>query len=321
MLKSVVRLAALAALGLAAVAAQAQGYPNRPIKLVVPYSAGGMPDSFSRSLAQRLTERLGQPVIIENKPGASLVIGTDSVAKAAPDGYTLLLGSASSLAANVGAFKKLPYDPVKDFAPVSLGFNLPFYLIVHRDVPANSVKELVALAKAKPGEYTFASLGNGTTLHLAAEMFRKMAGIDLLHVPYSTANMTPHVVSGQVHMVFDGGQMLPHVKAGSLKLLAVTTPARLEHFPNVPTMMEAGVPGYELVSWFGIVAPAGTPKAAVDLLSREIRDIVVQPAFRERFMAAGIQPVGSTPEEFAALIKRDIPKWSRLVVDAGIKPE
>ena len=311
-----------AILGAAALLAQAQDYPTRSIKLVIPYPPGGIADTFTRALAQQLSERLGQPMLAENKPGASAIIGAEAAAKSPPDGYTLLLGSISSLATNVAMFRKLPYDPLKDFAPVSMVFYTPLFLVVNPGVPANSVQELVAYAKAHPGAVNFGSVGYGTAIHLAAELFKSLAGIDIVHVPYKgSSQVLPDIVGGRVQMVFDGGTFLAQVKAGKLRLLAVTSAKRLESVPEAPTMAEAGIPGYEMAIWFGVVAPAGTPKPVVDRLSREIAEVVKQPAFRKRFVESGVEPLANTPEAFAELIASEIRKWITLVKDAGVRPQ
>lgn len=309
-------------LGLAALVAQAEDYPGKPVKFIIPYPPGGLADTFARTLGQKLSERLGQPVVPDNKPGANLIIGTEAVAKAPADGYTLLLGSVSSLAINVGAYKKLPYDPVRDFSPVSLAFYTPLYLIIGPDLPVNSVKDLIAYAKSRPGILSFASIGHGTSLHLAGEMLKTMAGIDILHVPYKgTTTALPDILNGRVNMIFDGGAMLPQAQAGKVRLLAVTGSKRVASLPEVPTMAEAGVPGYELIIWFGVTAPAGTPRPIVSRLSREIGEIQKQPAFKERFAASGVELATTTPEAFAELIKHDIQKWTKLLRDAGVAPQ
>jgi tripartite-type tricarboxylate transporter receptor subunit TctC len=303
-------------------AAAQEAWPSKPITFVVTAPPGGIADAYCRALGQRLTQRLGVPVLVENKPGGSLIIGAQAVAKAPPDGYTYLLGSVTSLAINVGAFKKLPYDPSKDFAPVSLAFYTPLYLMTSPKLPANSVKELIALAKSKPGKLTYASLGHGTSLHLAAESFKALAGIDLVHLPYKGATTAfPDLTEGRVDMIFDGGAMLPQAEAGKLKLLAVTSPERMSSTPKVPTMAEAGVAGYDLVLWFGFVAPAGVPKPIVDRMAREVADIVREPAFRERFAGMGLEPTSSTPEAFQGLIAKDTKKWVKLLHDAGVEPQ
>jgi tripartite-type tricarboxylate transporter receptor subunit TctC len=297
-------------------------YPEKPVKLIVPYPPGGIADHFARALGEQLAERLRQSVVPENKPGGSLIIGTDAAAKSPPDGYTILLASVSGLAINAAAFKKLPYDPVKDFSPISLGFYTPLYLVVSPELPVKNLQELIALAKAKPGTLSFASLGRGSSLHLAAELFKAMAAIDIVHVPYKgTTTALPDLMAGRVNMIFDGGAMFSQAQAGKVRLLATTSPQRLDSLPNLPTMSEAGVPGYEVVIWFGIVAPAGTPKPIVERLAREIADIVKQPAFKQRFAGTGIEPVSNTPEAFAEVIRKDTLKWTKVVRDAGVPQE
>jgi tripartite-type tricarboxylate transporter receptor subunit TctC len=304
------------------VSAHAQGYPNKPINFIVPYPPGGIADNYSRALSRRLSERLGQPVTIDNRPGGSLIVGTQAAAKSPADGYTLLLASVSSLAINAGAFKKLPYDPVRDFSPVSLVFYTPMYLMVSPSLPVQSVKDLIALAKAKPGKLSYASLGHGTSLHLAAESLKLATGIDLLHVPFKgTTTALPDVMEGRVDMIFDGGAFLTLAAAGKLRLLAVTSPQRISSLPQVPTMAEAGVPGYDIIIWFGVVAPAGTPKPVVDRLAREIAEIVKEPTFRERIVATGGEPMSNTPDAFARLIQNETRKWTKLLQDAGIEPQ
>jgi tripartite-type tricarboxylate transporter receptor subunit TctC len=317
------RCIALGALMIGLGVAQAQGYPNKPVKFVIPYPPGGLADTFARTLGQQLADRLGQSVIPENKPGGSLIIGTDAVAKSPPDGYTLLLASSSGLALNVAAFRKLPYDPLRDFAPVSLAFYTPLYLVINPDLPVHSVRELIAYAKSNPGALSFASLGHGSSLHLAGEMFKNLAGIQILHVPYKgTTTALPDLMSGRVSMMFDGGAFLPQVQAGKVRLLAVTSTKRLDSLPDVPTMAEAGVPGYEVVFWFGVVAPAGTPRPIVDRLSREVNEIVKMPSFKERLSGFGnIQLASNTPEAFSELIRSDIRAWSKVLKDAGVEPQ
>ena len=312
-----------AVLTIAATTTLAQTWPNKPVRIIVPYPPGGVGDTFTRSLAQHLSERLGQPVLIENKPGASQIIGAELAAKAAPDGYTLFLGSVTSLAINLRSQKKLPYDPLRDFAPVSLCFASPLYLVVNPALPAGSVAELIALARAKPGQLTFASVGQGGSLHLAGELFKSMAGVDMTHNPYKgSAPALADVIGGQVSMIFDVGvSALPQVRAGKLRALAITAGRRSEGTPEYPTIAEAGVPGYEASIWFGIVAPAGTPAPLVARLSREIAQIVRTPAIRERFVPLGLDLIGGTPEEFAATIRSEIPKWARVLQDARVEPE
>ncbi len=317
------RLLALVLLGCCASLAQAQPYPNKPVKLVIPYPPGGIADTVARLLLQGITDKYGTNFIPDNRPGGSLIIGTDAVAKSPPDGYTLLFASTSSLAINVGAFKKLPYDPVKDFTPVSLVFSMSQLLMIAPDLPISNVKELVAYAKAKPGSLSYASLGHGSTLHLAGEQLKNRAGIDILHVAYKgTTTALPDLMAGRVSMMFDGGALIPQAETGKLRLLATTSKKRLESMPNVPTMDESGVPGFETSLWFGLVAPAGTPKPIVNLTAKQIADIVTQPAFRERLKKFGnVQPESNTPEAFTKLIASDIQMWRKDLKDAGVEPQ
>ncbi|HMN81275.1 MAG TPA: tripartite tricarboxylate transporter substrate binding protein [Burkholderiaceae bacterium] len=303
--------------------AGAQSWPERPLRFIIPYPPGGLADSFARAMSDHLAQRLGQQVVVDNRPGGSLVIGTEVAARSPADGYTILLASSTSLGLNASAFKKLPYDPVKDFAPISVAFYTPLYLIVSNSVPVNNVRDLIQYAKANPGKLSFASLGHGSSLHLAGEMFRRIAAIDILHVPYKgTTTALPDLLSGQVSMIFDGGAFLPQVQAGKAKLLAVTSTSRLESAPDVPTMAEAGLPGYEVDFWFGIVAPAGTPRPVVDRLAGEIATIVRTRSFTDRLSAYGnMRPFTNTPDRFAALIKEDIRKWDQILKDSGVEPQ
>ena len=312
-----------AVLSVCAMAAHAQAYPAKPIKFVIPYPPGGMADTYARALGQALSDRVSQPVVVENKPGGSLIIGTDAAAKSPADGYTILLASVSSLALNVSAFRKLPYDPLKDFSPVAITFHLPLFLMVNADLPVKSVRELIAYAKANPGKLSFASLGHGSSLHIAGETFKNMAGIDILHVPYKgTTTALPDLVSGRVSMIFDGGAFLPQVQAGKVKLLAVTSPRRLDSMPEVPTLAEAGVPGYDLSFWFGVVTPGGAPRPIVDKLSRDINEITKTSAFRERMASFNnMQLMTGTPEQMGEQIKGDIVLWQKLLKDAGVEPQ
>jgi tripartite-type tricarboxylate transporter receptor subunit TctC len=314
-----------AALTLAVVGpAHAQAWPARPVRIVVPYPPGGIGDTVTRALAQGLADGLGQPFVIDNKPGASQMIGAELVAKAQPDGHTLFLGSVSSLAINVNSQKKLGYDPLKDFAPVSMAFYSPLYLVVNPSVPARSVPELIALAKAQPGKLTFASIGQGGSIHLAGELFRSMAGLDMVHVAYKgSAPALTDVIGGQVSLMFDAGvSALPQVRAGKLRGLAVTSSRRSASTPELPTVAEAGsLPGYEATIWFGLVAPAGTPREAVQRLSQELVRITRQAALRERFAPQGVELSATTPEEFADIIRAEIPKWGKVLKDANVAPE
>jgi tripartite-type tricarboxylate transporter receptor subunit TctC len=320
-------LGAYALLNLASAGAQtptvSPGYPNRPLRYIVPYTPGGLGDTFSRAVAQGLTERMGQPVVIENRPGASQAIGAEATARSAPDGYTIFMGTQSGLVLNTIARKSLPYDPLRDFAPISLLFTTPLYLVVHPAVAVNSVQELIAAAKARPGHFTFASIGAGSSLHLAAEMFKTRANVDIVHVPYKgSAPAIADLLSGQVHMMFEGGvTALPHVRNGKLRALAATGRKRASAMPHLPTMDEAGLPSFDVTVWFGLVAPAGVPRPIIDRLNREVGETLRAPGTAEKFAAAGIEITPSTPEELGERIRSDLPYWTKVMRDAGIQPE
>ena len=318
------RALAFVACALALPLSGAQGYPNRAVKIVVPYPPGGIGDTVTRALAQGMAEQMGQPFVIDNKPGASQMIGAELVAKAPADGYTLFLGSVTSLAINVSSQKKMNYDPARDFAPVAMAFFSPLYLVVNPVVPAANVRELIALAKAQPGKLSFASIGQGGSIHLAGELFRSMAGLDMTHVPYKgSAPALIDVIGGQVSLMFDAGvSALPQVRAGKLRGLAVTSAKRSAAAPELPTVAEAGnLPGYEATIWFGLVAPAATPRDVVARLSQEFARVARQPALRERFAPQGVELASTTPEEFADIIRAEIPKWGKVLRDANVAPE
>ena len=294
-----------------------QAYPAKPVRIIAPYPAGGLGDIMPRALGASLTEQLGQQFIVENRPGASQMIGAQLAAKAAPDGYTLFLGSVTSLAINVSAQKKLPYDPLRDFAPVSLCFSTPLYLVVNPVVPARSVKELIALVRARPGKLTFASGGAGSSNHLAGELFKFLIGGDIVHVPYKGAGPAMiDVVGGHVDMMFEGAA-INYAKDGKVRALAVSSARRSPVAPDLPTMQEAGVPGYESTIWFGIVAPAATPAPIVNRLSQEMAKALAQPLLRERLSTVNL--IGSTPDEFSAHIRAEIPKWRKVIESAKIR--
>ena len=303
-------------------AAHAQGtYPDRPIKLIVPFPAGGATDLIARTLGQKLGEALGKPVVVENKPGAAAALGTDLVAKSPPDGYTLVLGISSSMVVGP-VYTKVPYDPVRDFAPISIATVSPFALVVHPSVPAKSVRELVALAKEKPGELNVASFGSGSSSHLTAELFKAMAGVNLTHVPYKGGPPAlQDLIAGRVQVMFDiVSSVRAHIEAGRVRALAVTGPRRSPVAPEIPAVAET-LPGFESSAWFGILAPAGTPEPIIRRLNTEIVRIVKGPDLKELYAKQAMEPVGSTPEEFAAVIKADLAKWAKVIKDAGIKPE
>ena len=315
----------LAALALAACAggALAQAWPARPVKIVVPYPPGGVSDLFARILAQQMQESLGQPFIAENRPGASQMVGAMAVARAPADGYTFFLGSTTSIALNPSTQKNIQYDPVKDFAPVSLAMTMPLFLVVNPSVPATNVKELIAALKANPSKYTYASIGNGSSLHLAGEMFKTLTGTQMTHVPYKgSAPGIVDIVAGLVSLSFDpGASSLPSVKAGKLRALAVTSTTRTSLMPELPTMIEAGVPGYEATVWFGMLAPAGTPAPIVNRFSQEMNRLLRLQANRERFVPHAVELTPNTPEEFGAMIRHDITRYAKVLKDAGVQPE
>ena len=296
-------------------------YPNKPVRLVVPFGAGGTGDILARVIGQHLSTGLGQQVVIDNRPGAGGNIGADVVAKAAPDGYTLLLAANSTHGANVSLYKKMPFDPVKDFAPVTLLASVSNLLLVHPSVPANSIKELIALAKSKPGQLNFASSGNGTSTHLAGELFKSMAGVDIVHIPYkSGAPAVTDLLSGHVTMLFNSTlAVLPHVKAGKLKALGISSVYRSPVLPEMPTIAESGLPGFEVTAWFGILAPAGTPKEIIHRLHAEIVKVLRLPEVKARLSDQGAEPVGNTPERFAAYIQAEIAKWAEVVKVSGAR--
>lgn len=304
-------------------AAIAQTYPSKPVRLLVPSTPGGSVDTLARTLAPRLSEKWGQQMVVENRPGAGGAIAGELTARAPADGYTLIIGTVASMATNVSLQKKLPYDPTRDFAPITLVATQNLMLLIHPSIPAKSVKELVGLAKAKPGQLSFASAGNGTGGHLSGELFKLLAGIDLLHIPYKgVAPALVDVVSGQVSMTFASllsGQ--PHSKSGRLRALAVTGAQRSPAVPELPTMQEAGVKDYESATWYGILAPAGTPGDIVNKLNNEIVAILKQPDVRERLSHEGAEPVGNTPQQFGAFIRSEIAKWGRVIRAAGIRAE
>ena len=310
----------LLSLGWLSSGAQAQSYPSRPIRLVVPYPAGGPTDLLARIVATRLGDKLGQPVIIDNKSGASGMVGAEAVARAAPDGYTLL-ANASIHVINPSLYAKPRYDAIADFAPVSNLADVPLVLALNAKVPARSVKELAALAKSANPPLAFASAGNATSQHLSGEAFKIAAGVDMLHVPYKgSAPALTDLIGGQVQLMFDSlPSSMPFIKAGTIRPLAVTTARRSTALPDVPTVAESGFPGFSISTWYGVWAPAATPPAIVQRLSQEIAADVRLPEVREQFAGMGAEPVGNTPEEFAAFTKTELAKWARIVKQSGAK--
>jgi len=308
---------ALAAVLALAGPASAQDYPTRPIRLMVPFTPGGGTDLLARIVAQKMSEGLGQPIVVDNRPGANTLIATEALVRAAPDGYTLLM-QTNNLAANPTLYRgKISFDTVKDIAPVSLVAGNPHVLVVNPSVPATNLKEYIALAKAKPGTIIFASAGSGTVNHLSGELLKMLAGIDILHVPYKgSGSVMPDLLGGQVNSLFAAMPTVTgYIKEGKLRAIAVTTPKRFKGLPNVPTIAEQGYPGYDFSSWFGIIAPAGTPKPVIDRLQREVVKALKDPGVQERLHDYEI--FGSTPEEFGAFIRADIEKQAKLIKASG----
>ncbi len=314
-------LAAL--LALAHAVALAQGYPNKAIKIIVPFPPGGGTDIGTRIIAQKLSEAWGQPVLVENRGGAAGIVGTEATAKSAPDGYTIMMGNIGTHAINVSLYKKLPYDPVKDFAPISHVAGLPLFVLVHPSVKVTSIKELIALAKAQPGKLDYSSSGSGGSMHVAAELFKNMTGTHMVHIPYKGGGpAVADLLAGQVPVSFATVlETLPHVKSGRLRALAVTSANRSLASPSVATVAESGVPEYESISWLALFAPAGTPKDIINKISLEVVRIINLPDVKERLLLQGAEPIGSTPEQLAAVLANDIAKYAKVMKVAGVQPE
>jgi tripartite-type tricarboxylate transporter receptor subunit TctC len=303
--------------------AMAQPYPAKPIRLVVPFPPGGSADIIGRTLAQRLAEQMGQPVVIENRAGASAIIGSDYVAKSPPDGYTLLLGNVGSMTIHPFLYANLPYDPVKDFAPVSLVGAVTSVVVVTASLPVNTIAELVAWAKANPGKLNFTSSGAGASTHLTGELLRLRSGIKMEHIGYKgSAPALVDLIAGNVQLMFENlPSVLPHIKAGRVRALATTAARRSPALPDVPTMIEAGYAGFDMVSWQGVLAPAGTPPEIVARLNAEIVKALQTREVRDGYAKLGVDVLGNTPEQFAAYIRQEQAKWSNIVRDAGIRLE
>ena len=310
-------------LSIMAGAVWSQSYPVKPVRLIVPFAPAGSTDVTARIVAQKLTDAWKQQVIVDNRAGAGGNIGAEAVAKAAPDGYTLLLATTGVMAINHRLYRTLPFDALRDFAPVTQIGALPLILIVHPSLPVKSVKELVGIAKARPGQLSYASSGVGSATHMTTELFRMMAGVDIVHIPYKGSGQAmADLIGGQVVLAFDQiTSSLPQVEAGKLRALAVTSAKRFPSVPQLPSVAEAGIPGYESVSWNGIAAPAATPKDVVVRIQAEVARALQSPDIKDRFFKDGIEPVASTPEQFLAHIRSERVKWEKVVDTAGIKPQ
>jgi len=323
-MKSVMRallmiVAGLASVGLSMPSASAADYPTKPIRLVVPFPPGGTTDILARAVAQKLSETWNQQVIVDNRPGAGGNIGSDLVAKAAPDGYTLVMGTVGTHAINPNLYAKMPYDHVKDFAPVILVAGVPNVLVVNPSLPVHSVKELIDYAKANPGKLNFASSGNGTSIHLSGELFKTMAGVQMTHVPYKGSSPAlADLMGGQVQLMFDNlPSSLGLIKGGKLRAIAVTSATRAAALPDVPTIAESGLPGFEASSWFGVLAPAATPHEIVAKLNGTIALWLATPEAKEKLLAQGAIAAGGSPEDFARHIDRETAKWAKVVKASG----
>jgi len=303
--------------------AKGQAYPTKPIRLIVPLPPGGGNDTIARLVAQEITAPLGQQIVVDNRPGAGGLVGTEAAAKSPPDGYTLLLGNVAGLTIIPNIRKKTPYDPLKDFQPVSLIATAPLLVVVHPSLPVKSIKDLIALAKKRPGDLNFASNGLGSSTHFATEMFMIMTGAKMVHVPYKGLSLAmTDLLSGQVQIMFSSAvAMLPHVKGGRLRAIAMTGARRSAAIPDVPTVAEVGVPDYEAGSWYGILAPAGTPVPIVERLNREIVAATKSAKIQERLIGEAVIPVGSSPDEFTAHIKKELARMARVVKESGVKFE
>jgi len=298
----------------------AQAYPAKPIRIIVPSPPGDGSDLMARAIGDKLALAWNTPVVVDNRMGAGGRVGAEAAAKAAPDGYTLIMGNAGSHGINAALYADLPYDIERDFAPITQVMRSPNVLVVSPSVPAANVRELIALFKANPGKYSYGSGGNGSSAHLSAELFKSMAGVDVVHVPYKGASPAlTDVIAGRVAM-FIGNlpPAMPHIKSGNVRALAVTTAQRSPLVPDIPTLAESGLPGFETVAWFGLLAPTGTPKPVVDKLQAEVARIVREPDIRERIAALGGEPVGNSPEAFSAIVKGDVAKWKKVVKDADV---
>ncbi|MDW3686912.1 tripartite tricarboxylate transporter substrate binding protein [Cupriavidus sp. CV2] len=312
---------AATALALVSTTAHADDYPSRPIKLIVPFPPGGGNDNVARPIAQKLSDALGQQVIIDNRPGAGTMIGAEAAAHSLPNGYTLFLGSIASHAISPNLYARVPYDPIKDFEPVSLLASAPTLLVVNTHTPYKTLKDVLVAAKANPGKLTYGSAGSGTPPHLSGEIFRGQASIDLLHVPYKGGSgLLPDVMAGRVDMIFDtAASSMPHVRSGSLRAIAIARATRQPDLPDVPTFAEQGFPKFQTSGWYGILAPAKTPKPVIDKLYAALQKAMVQPEVTSRLKTLGVDPIVSTPQEFGTFIRAELEKYKQVIRQADIK--
>lgn len=315
-------LVIVAAVFMSPMAVSAQAFPSKPIRMVVGFPPGGTTDIIGRAVAARMTERMNQQVIIDNRPGASGIIGADIVAKAKPDGYTLLM-SSSTHGTNLNLYSKLPYDTVKDFAPVALVATTPYVLVVHPSMPVQSVNELITYVKARPGKFSFCSSSIGTAQHLAGELLKRSADLDMQHVPYKgTGALLPDLLSGRINLAFENVTvMTPHIKSGALRALAVTSAKRSAVLPDLPTMMEAGVPSFEVIGWFGVFSAGQTPPEIVKALNSQIASVMKEPDIQDRIVAQGGEPLAGPPADLRDLLAREISVWGKVIREAGIRAE
>jgi tripartite-type tricarboxylate transporter receptor subunit TctC len=320
-MKTLMPVALLAASVLSFPAQAATAFPTKPIRIIVAYTPAGTTDILARALAQKMSETWNQPVIVDNRPGANGNIGTEVAARAVPDGHSLVMATAGTHGINVSLYRKLNWHPVKDFAPVSLTAMVPNIMVVNNSLPVKNVREFIAHVKANPGKLSYGSPGNGSTAHLSMELFKTMTGSNIVHIPYKgSAGVLADVMGGQIAVTIDNmPPYVPQVRAGKIRALAVSTAKRSSAMPDLPTIAEAGVTGYEAGAWFGLLAPAGTPKAIVAQLSAESARILKLPDVSKRISELGAEPVGSTPEEFAALIHSEIAKWAKVIKDANVE--
>ena len=323
-IRSQVLMACAVALGAQVNAwSQTTPYPNRPVRIIVAFPAGQATDLAARAIAQKLSETFNQQFVVDNRPGAASIIGSETAAKSPNTGYNLFMGSSGSLAVNPGMYSKLPYDPVNDFTPISLALKVPFFIFVHAGFPANTVKELVDYLKANPNKVNFGSAGNGATNHLSAEYFQSVTGVSMVHVPYKgSPPAVTDLLAGQIGLMFETGPLgLPHVKNGKLKVIAVGSAQRSAAAPDLVTIAESGYPGFETVGWAGLLSPAGTPKEIVNKLNAEVVRIIGTSGINDRFIALGAELVSSSPDEFGVYIKSEIAKWGKVIRDSGVKAD